>query len=251
MSAGSDLIWTQCLPCDRCYKQKYPPFDPLISSTYSDISCQSEQCHLLPSWMCSLENLCNYDCWYEDQSFTKGVCAKDTVIMTSTSGGKVSLDIFFGCGHNNSRDTDSYYETGILGLGRGVMSFVSQLAFTSSSKSFSHCFTPLGSDPNNSSRISFGNSIEVLGDVVSTPLISRDTHPSFYIVTLKGISVGDKYLPYDSLSTVFEGNMLLDSGTSITYVPLDLHHRLTAEVKQQILLDPIVDEKEKKRKDSL
>jgi hypothetical protein len=109
-------------------------------------------------------------------------------------------------------------ETGILGLGRGVMSFVSQLASTSGSKSFSHCFTPLGNDHNNSSRISFGNSIEVLGDVVSTPLISKDTQPSFYFVTLKGISVGDKYLPYDSSSTIFEGNMFLDSGTLIMYI---------------------------------
>lgn len=35
--------------------------------------------------------------------------------------------------------------------------------------------------------------------------------------------------------------MILDSGIPITYVPLDLHHRLMAEVMQQILLDPIVD----------
>lgn len=154
-------------------------------STYSDISCQSEQCHLLSSLTCSPENLCNYGYWYGDQSFTKGVLAKDIVTMTSTSGEKLSLDIFFGCGHNNSRnvmDIDSYNETGILGLGRGVMSFVSQLASTSSSKSFSYCFTTLGSDPNNSSRISFGNSIEVLSDVVSTPLIFKDTRPSFYFV---------------------------------------------------------------------
>jgi hypothetical protein len=108
MSAGSDLIWKQCLPCGSCYKHKYPPFDPLMSSTYG-ISCRSEQCHLLHSWTCFPENLCNYDCWYADHSFTQVVWAKETVAMTSTSGEEVSLDIFFRCGHNNSRDIASYY----------------------------------------------------------------------------------------------------------------------------------------------
>ncbi|KAJ6328972.1 hypothetical protein OIU77_010614 [Salix suchowensis] len=33
---GSDLIWTQCKPCERCYKQVDPLFDPKSSKTYRE-----------------------------------------------------------------------------------------------------------------------------------------------------------------------------------------------------------------------
>ncbi|KAE9594006.1 putative nepenthesin [Lupinus albus] len=31
---GSDLIWMQCQPCKKCYKQTEPVFDPSKSKTY-------------------------------------------------------------------------------------------------------------------------------------------------------------------------------------------------------------------------
>ncbi|CAH2060273.1 unnamed protein product [Thlaspi arvense] len=31
---GSDVIWTQCLPCINCFNQQSPIFDPSKSSTY-------------------------------------------------------------------------------------------------------------------------------------------------------------------------------------------------------------------------
>ncbi|KAJ8650625.1 hypothetical protein MRB53_003648 [Persea americana] len=41
---GSDLIWTQCLPCKSCFKQVAPIFDPSKSSTYTNVSCNSNTC---------------------------------------------------------------------------------------------------------------------------------------------------------------------------------------------------------------
>lgn len=75
------------------------------------------------------------------------------------------------------------------------MSFASQMGSAFGSK-FSHSFSPFGTNPNIPSKISFGSGSEVLGDgVVSTPLIQRGG-TTLYFVTLKGISVGDKYLLY-------------------------------------------------------
>jgi hypothetical protein len=218
-------------------------FDPSKSSTYSDIPCLSEQCRLLEIPTCSPENLCKYAYDYEDKSISQGVLAKETVTMTSTSGGKVSIDIVFGCGHNNS-GTFSDHDMGIIGLGgEGALSFVSQIASTFGRKSFSHCFAPYGTDPSISAgKMSFGNGSEVLGDgVVSTPLIFRHLFTAFF-VTLNGISVGDKYLPYDSSATVSKGNVLLDSGSPDMLMPRDFYDRFVAEVKHQIPLDPIVDD---------
>jgi hypothetical protein len=62
-------------------------------------------------------------------------------------------------------------------------------------------------------KMSFGNGSQVSGDgVVPTPLISEDI-ACYFVITLKGIVVGDKYLPYDSMGIVSEGNVFLDSGT--------------------------------------
>ena len=51
IDTGSSLIWTQCRPCKLgnlkgCYKQRHPIFDPLKSSTYSNITCPSHTCSL-------------------------------------------------------------------------------------------------------------------------------------------------------------------------------------------------------------
>jgi hypothetical protein len=241
MHAASDLIWTPCVPCDFCNdKQIYPLFDPSNSSTYSNISCQSEQCHQLDTKTCSPENLCNYANEYGDGFFTSGVLGKETATLTSTSGEEVSIDIVFGCGQESYASFNDH-EMGIIGLGRGNLSFVSQIASSFGSKSFSHCFTPYGTDPTIPGKMSFGNGSQVFGDgVVSTPLVSRSDFP-WYFVTLKGISVGDKFLPYSSLGSVSEGNVFLDSGTSLTtLVPQDLFDRLVAQVKKQIPLDPII-----------
>ncbi|XP_062152515.1 aspartic proteinase CDR1-like [Alnus glutinosa] len=234
---GSDLFWTQCSPCEGCYKQIYPMFNPDKSSTYSDISCDSDQCHDLDT-KCTPEKTCQYVYGYGDSSTTRGFLAKETVTLTSTTGQKVSTDVVFGCGHNNT-GTFNDHETGIIGLGGGVVSFTSQLATTFGSKKFSHCFSPFGTDPDIPSKVSFGSGSEVSGPgVVSTPLIERgDT--TLYFVTIEGISVGDKYLSWDPSGAVSKGNAFLDSGTPPMLLSEDLHNRLEAEVKKQITLDPI------------
>ncbi|TXG60886.1 hypothetical protein EZV62_012249 [Acer yangbiense] len=43
MDSGSSLLWVRCLPCYK-YKQLGPIFDPSKSSTYSDLSCNSQYC---------------------------------------------------------------------------------------------------------------------------------------------------------------------------------------------------------------
>jgi hypothetical protein len=80
---------------------------------------------------------------YGDGTLAQGILAKETVALTSTSGEKVSIDIVFGCGHNDT-GTLNDHEMGIVGLGGGIISFVSQIASTLGNKRFSHCFTPFG-----------------------------------------------------------------------------------------------------------
>ena len=85
--------------------------------TYGEISCQSEQCHLLlDEAACSPQNICNFNTRYAS-GLSEGVLAKEKVTITSTSRQAVSFDIAFGCAHNDSFYFDAM---GIIGLGLGL-----------------------------------------------------------------------------------------------------------------------------------
>ncbi|KAK7820429.1 aspartic proteinase cdr1 [Quercus suber] len=155
----SDLVWTECVPCDVCFSRIHPKFDP---------------------------KSCNYVYGYTS-GLTKGVLAKENATITSTFGQAVSFDIAFGCAHNNTVHYNDH-TTRIIGLGLGPFSFPSQIG----SKRFSYCLLPNGTeytDPSIKGKISFGNGSEVVGDgVVSTPFVALEDQ---YYVTLEGIRVGD------------------------------------------------------------
>jgi hypothetical protein len=49
LDTGSDIVWLQCAPCENCYSQTDPVFDPKKSSSYAGISCLSPLCRRLDS----------------------------------------------------------------------------------------------------------------------------------------------------------------------------------------------------------
>ncbi|XP_061371529.1 aspartic proteinase nepenthesin-1-like [Gastrolobium bilobum] len=139
LDTGSDLIWTQCMPCSQCYKQPTPIFDPKKSSTFSKLSCSSDLCSALPSSTCG--DGCQYMYTYGDYSMTQGVLATETF----TFGGKAKAkNIGFGCGEKN--EGDGFEQASVLvGLGRGPLSLVSQLK----EQRFSYCLTSMDNTKEN------------------------------------------------------------------------------------------------------
>ncbi|KAJ8774238.1 hypothetical protein K2173_009669 [Erythroxylum novogranatense] len=228
---GSDLIWSQCRPCTNCYKQDDPLFNPNSSTTYRDFTCRSKQCSYLDQSFCSSSNICQYQYQYGDQSYTNGNLAADTVTLGSTNGRPISFPkTIIGCGHDNSGTFDAK-GSGIIGLGGGQLSLIRQLDSSISGK-FSYCLVPLTSQSKNySSKLNFGNNAVVSGNgVVSTPL-STGTPNTFYYLTLEAISVGDKKIPYRSSSSgSSDGNIIIDSGTTLTLIPQDFFSALSSEV---------------------
>lgn len=243
---GSDLIWSQCKPCILCYEQQAPLFDPRSSSTYEDVSCYSRQCASLDSSVCLAWfgiDSCLYSVSYGDGSFSNGNLATDTITLNSTNGSAVSLpNIVFGCGHNDLGTFDEK-ATGIVGLGGGDNSLISQMGDSIDGK-FSYCLVPITSSDNNSlsSKIHFGSNANVSGSgAVSTPLVAKDPE-TYYYLTLKAISVGNTSIPFvgSSFGTT-EGNILIDSGTTLALMPEDFNSKLVSEVSKQIDEVPIQD----------
>ncbi|KAK3430229.1 hypothetical protein EUGRSUZ_E01756, partial [Eucalyptus grandis] len=224
---GSDLIWTQCKPCTDCFEQASPLFDPSKSSTYKEVSCQTSQCEVIGQTSCGGgASLCEYSYSYNDQSYTQGNLATETITLGSTSGRPVSFpELVFGCGHNNNLTFNNQVD-GIVGLGGGNASLVTQLGTATGGK-FSYCLVPLFS--NETSKLNFGANAGVTGDgAVTTPLIQKDPK-TFYYLSLEAVSVGETKIdfPSDGSSpSVDEGNIIIDSGTTLTLLPQDFYSQI-------------------------
>ncbi|KAM7263702.1 hypothetical protein ACFE04_001385 [Oxalis oulophora] len=243
---GSDLTWTQCKPCVQCYEQKISLFDPKKSTTYKDLSCDSDSCNALNSneRRCEVnKNTCAYSYSYGDRSFTKGQIATEKFRIGSTKGFSVSIpNIVFGCGHNNGGTFDGF-GSGIVGLGGGSLSLVSQLSDSINGK-FSYCLMPEGSGSNVTSKISFGaNSIVSGPKVVSTPLIDKEPS-TYYYLTLEGISVGKNRLAYSPdfpMSEIEDGNIIIDSGTTLTLLSSGFYEKLASALEETVQVERVSD----------
>ncbi|XVF00010.1 hypothetical protein REPUB_Repub03eG0249400 [Reevesia pubescens] len=221
---GSDLTWVQCKPCEECYEQKPPLFDPRKSSTYTNVPCGSNPCNALDSSdrVCDLEeqNVCKYSYSYGDRSFTKGnVALENFTIGVSTRGHSPVLsfpNLVFGCGHNNGGTFDDV-GSGIVGLGGGPLSLVKQLGESIGGK-FSYCLA----EPSASSKIIFGTATESKSKINAANA---------------AVSVGDKRLAYgggSSSSAREKGNIIIDSGTTLTFLELEFYNSLEWAVEEAI-----------------
>ncbi|KAJ8763897.1 hypothetical protein K2173_003679 [Erythroxylum novogranatense] len=228
---GSDLIWTQCLPCVVCYPEANPLFDPTKSTTYTYLPCQNNACPLLPAYACSPKNVCLYGYIYQDQSYTVGNMGTDTLTLASTTGRPVSFPAgIFGCGRNNTGVWYSNLVSGFVGLGGGPLSLVWQMEVSIGGK-FSHCLLPLLNKE--SGTLNFGRDATVSGPgVFTTPIIPGDK-PTFYYLNLLAISVANtkiNYPPSNRAGLSPEANIFIDSGTTYTLVPQDIFTKLSLEI---------------------
>ncbi|XP_043724711.1 aspartyl protease family protein At5g10770-like isoform X1 [Telopea speciosissima] len=206
---GSDLTWIQCQPCVvQCYSQQDPIFNPSSSTTYSNISCNSVACSQLQSATGntqSCRNTCIYLIQYGDGSYSQGYFGTDTLTLSSS-------DVFpkfqFGCGENNQGLFGS--ADGLLGLGRDQVSVVSQTS-RKYGKLFSYC---LPASTSSTGFLAFGSQVGT-SSTQYTSLMTDSNNPSFYFLTITGISVGGKNLGIPQ-SVFTTSGTIIDSGTVIT-----------------------------------
>ncbi|KAI4314588.1 hypothetical protein L6164_027478 [Bauhinia variegata] len=238
---GSDLVWIQCLPCKDCYKQTLPLFNPGRSSSHQTVRCESSFCNALPSSTCQ-QNTCEYSYSYGDSSYTNGDLATETLTLGINT--PVSFPrIVFGCGHDNGGTFDKQ-GSGLVGLGGGKLSLISQLGQSISQK-FSYCLVP--TEAGVSGKISFGTDAITSGTgAVTTPLIRKNVD-TFYFLTLEAISVGNQRIAYKGSSKVtpdaYEGNIIIDSGTTLTLLTSQFIDDLISALKKNIKATTVKDPK--------
>lgn len=232
LDTGSDLNWIQCVPCYDCFEQNGPHYNPIESTSFRNITCYDPQCHLVsspdPPRPCKTENqTCPYFYWYGDSSNTTGDFALETfTVNLTTPAGKSEFrqveDVMFGCGHWNRGLFHG--AAGLLGLGRGPLSFSSQLQ-SLYGHSFSYCLVDRNSDTSVNSKLIFGEDKDLLNhpNLNFTSLVAGKENPvdTFYYVQIKSILVGGEVvnIPEETwnLSAEGAGGTIIDSGTTLSY----------------------------------
>jgi hypothetical protein len=216
LDTGSDLTWAQCKPCTSCYNLSTTIYDPSQSSTYTKVPCTSSLCQALPQSSCISAN-CEYLYTYGDQSSTKGILSYESFTLSSQS----LPHIAFGCGQDNEGGGFSQVG-GLVGFGRGPLSFISQLGQSVGNK-FSYCLVSVADSPSKTSPLFIGQTASLNAKTLSsTPILQSSLRPTFYYLSLEGISVGGKLLDIPDgtfdLQSDGSGGLIIDSGTTVTYL---------------------------------
>ncbi|KAF7825648.1 aspartic proteinase PCS1 [Senna tora] len=221
IDTGSELSW---LRCNQTHPVLPTYFDPTRSSSYFPIPCSSSTCTTrtrdfpIPA-SCDSNMLCHATLSYADSSSTEGNLASDTFRV----GGSDDPGVVFGCMNSSidssGSDADSN-TTGLIGMNRGSLSFVSQLNFSK----FSYCI----SDSDFSGVLLLGDTnFSWLAPLNYTPMVQISTPlPYFdraaYTVPLRGIKVSGKLLPISESVFVPDhtgaGQTMVDSGTQFTFL---------------------------------
>uniref|UniRef100_A0A0D9WKG9 Peptidase A1 domain-containing protein n=1 Tax=Leersia perrieri TaxID=77586 RepID=A0A0D9WKG9_9ORYZ len=220
LDTGSDVVWLQCAPCRHCYAQSGKVFDPRRSLSYAAVSCSDPLCRRLDAGGCDRSrDKCVYQVAYGDGSVTAGDFATET--LTFAHGARVRR-VGVGCGHDN--EGLFVAAAGLLGLGRGKLSFPSQIS-PRFGRSFAYCLVDRTSSvkptTSRSSTVTFGAGAGAVAASTAafTPMGRNPKMPTFYYVHLLGFSVGgarvsDSELRLDAATG--HGGVIIDSGTSVT-----------------------------------
>ncbi|XP_043718857.1 aspartic proteinase Asp1-like isoform X2 [Telopea speciosissima] len=229
LDTGSDLTWLQCdAPCVHCDKVPHSLYKPNKNNL---VICKEQICTSLDSNDCHNPNeQCDYSIEYADHGSSLGVLTRDIFPLRFTNGSVHTPRLAFGCGYDQQGFcTGSVCPTdGILGLGNGGASIISQLKSQGLTKNvIGHCLSGT-----NGGYLFFGDDVVPSSGVVWTPMsiTSFDKH---YSPGPADLSYGGKPTGITGLRTIF------DSGSSYTYFNSMAYQALITVVKKNLLGKPL------------
>ncbi|MCO5609680.1 hypothetical protein L7F22_063911 [Adiantum nelumboides] len=256
MDTASSFSWLQCQPCEpNCFEQiGLPIFDPATSRTARMISCQDPLiCADVPGRTSPLDgpptSRCTFDYrlpFHDTQAV--GELVTDNFYMT-VSGTSIP-NIPFGCSFN-SPQFKFKPGAGVLALGRGPLSFPSQLHSNGYPSTFSLCFATMFERHDYTSfpppQLRFGSPVS--GDTIFTPLLPNPSPDpqlrGYYYVQLLGISVNGQPLA-NIPSYLFSidpntggGGVRFDTAAHLTWLPVLVYQALFETVQNFMALNAL------------
>ncbi|CAJ1973991.1 unnamed protein product [Sphenostylis stenocarpa] len=218
------------VPCSGCTGCSDTTFSPKASTSYGPLDCSVPQCGQVRGLSCPATGTgaCSFNQSYAGSSFSATLVQDSLRLATD-----VIPNYSFGC--VNAISGASVPAQGLLGLGRGPLSLLSQSG-TNYSGVFSYCLPSFKS-------YYFSGSLK-LGPVGqpksirTTPLLRNPHRPSLYYVNFTGISVGRVLVPFPSEYLEFNPNngsgTIIDSGTVITRFVEPVYNAVREEFRKQV-----------------
>uniref|UniRef100_A0ACD5VMK2 Uncharacterized protein n=1 Tax=Avena sativa TaxID=4498 RepID=A0ACD5VMK2_AVESA len=246
VDTGSNLLWLKCKPRTSAAKCKpqaaaAPPstvFDASSSSTFGRVLCYYDACHALYGASCNANLGCKYHQSYLDGTQTSGLLSTETFTFDSVPGGCPGCrdhptvqvpKVNFGC---STSGKGAFVADGIVGLGPGNDSLIGQLGIvTSLGRRFSYCMVPYYVE-NASSALNFGARAAVTEPGAATTALVRNNAGAYYTIVLESVKIGNS--SFEHLS-----NVIIDSGTVLTFLDKGLIDPIVEELRRRIGLPTV------------
>ncbi|RLN36249.1 protein ASPARTIC PROTEASE IN GUARD CELL 2 [Panicum miliaceum] len=227
VDTSNDAAWIPCAGCAGCPTST--PFNPAASTSYGPVPCGSPLCAQAPNAACPLNSkACGFSLTYADSSLVAAL-SQDSLAVAND----VVKAYTFGC---LQRATGTAAPPqGLLGLGRGPLSFLSQTKDMYEA-TFSYCL-PSFKSLNFSGTLRLGRKGQPQR-IKTTPLLANPHRSSLYYVNMTGIRVGRKVVPIPAAALAFDpatgAGTVLDSGTMFTRLVAPAYVAVRDEVRRRV-----------------
>ncbi|KAL6841815.1 hypothetical protein ACP4OV_028327 [Aristida adscensionis] len=227
VDTSNDAAWIPCAGCAGCPTSA--PFNPAASASFRPVPCGSPLCAQAPNPACPpYSKACGFSLTYADSSL-QAALSQDSLAVAND----VVKTYTFGC---LQRATGTAAPPqGLLGLGRGPLSFLSQTRGMYEA-TFSYCL-PSFKSLNFSGTLRLGRRGQP-ARIKTTPLLANPHRSSLYYVNMTGVRVGRKVVPIPASALAFDpatgAGTVLDSGTMFTRLVAPAYAAVRDEVRRRV-----------------
>ncbi|XP_047306262.1 aspartyl protease AED3-like [Impatiens glandulifera] len=225
VDTSNDAAW---IPCGGCVGCSSTVFTSELSTSYKTLGCQDSHCQQVTNPICSVTGSCSFNITYGGSTVAANL-SQDTVNLA----GDNITGYTFGCIQKVTGT--SVPPQGLLGLGRGPLSLLSQSQNLYQS-TFSYCL-PSYKSLNFSGTLRLGL-IAQPKTIKYTPLLKNPRRSSLYYVDLLAIKVGRNTvaIPPSSLSfnTTTGAGTIIDSGTVFTRLVQPAYEAVRDEFRRRM-----------------
>uniref|UniRef100_A0A0D9XPU9 Aspartic proteinase Asp1 n=1 Tax=Leersia perrieri TaxID=77586 RepID=A0A0D9XPU9_9ORYZ len=228
VDTGSDLTWLQCdAPCQSCNKVPHPLYRPTKNKL---VPCANSVCTALhngltPTKKCTstTQQQCDYQIKYTDKASSLGVLVTDSFSLPLRNKSNISPSLSFGCGYDQQVGTNGAVQAttdGLLGLGRGSVSLLSQLKQQGITKNvLGHCLSTSGGG-----FLFFGDDMVPTSRVTWVPM-ARSSSGNYYSPGTASLYFDRRSLGGKPMEVVF------DSGSTYTYFTAQPYQATVSAIK--------------------
>ncbi|KAK8490924.1 hypothetical protein V6N11_064782 [Hibiscus sabdariffa] len=206
MDTSNDAAW---IPCNGCLGCSSKVFNTAKSTTFNTLACHAPQCKQVQNPTCG-GGACVFNMSYGSSSIAANLSQDAITLAADPIPGYV-----FGCLQKTAGS--SVPQQGLMGLGRGPLSLLSQTKNLYKS-TFSYCL-PSFRSPKFSGSLRLGPTGQPLR-IKYTPLLKNPRRPSLYFVNLIGVRVGRRIVDIPPKALSFNpstgAGTIFDSGTVFT-----------------------------------